>query len=140
MSSLEFFRAVCGAAGGGVTSLAEGHAEVDPQGNVTQAWWFGQWLWGIAREGESLDDALTRLLRDAAKRGNPPVFLVNDDATFRIHLRHEPPEEIWVFGAEDLADATFRRIMDRLFHRPDELRPEVWIGGRRYPEIQKPAP
>jgi hypothetical protein len=57
---------------------------------------------------------------------------VNDDATVRMHIRHEQPEEIWVFGIDDSTDPDFKRIWGLLFYLPDQLLPEAWIGGRRY--------
>lgn len=132
MTSIEAFEQLCQMSCPGFHSLPGCGQDLDEAGKPTRAWKQGKWLWGFAFQGERLDEALARLERVAFSAGDPSILIVNDDATVRIHLRHEQPEEIWVFDTDDSTDPDFKWILSLLFHHPDRLLPEAWIGGRRY--------
>ena len=87
-------------------------------------WRKGCFAWEYKGKHADLDAALDQLRRYALALDNPPLFIVSDMATFRIHTaftyhvseRHE-------FGLQDLRDPACRDRLKWAMSDPERLRP-----------------
>lgn len=86
-------------------------------------WKKGFFAWEYKKKKRDLDQALIQLVRYASALENPPLHVVCDTVRFKIVTAwtNEVPAT-YEFELEDLAEPTNFRVLQAVFHKPEELR------------------
>ncbi|WP_339859793.1 class I SAM-dependent DNA methyltransferase [Thalassospira alkalitolerans] len=87
-------------------------------------WKQGHFAWEYKGKGRNLDKAFAQLQQYAGALGNPPLLVVSDMHTFRIHTNWtNTVSEIHILTLDDLLDAGKRQILKDVMCDPERLRP-----------------
>jgi type II restriction/modification system DNA methylase subunit YeeA len=101
--------------GASKTGGGEGWADV---------WRRGAFAWEYKGRKANLDKAFAQLQQYAVALENPPLLIVSDMETIRIHTNFtNTVQEIHTIPIEDLADAAVRDRLRRAFLEPETFRP-----------------
>lgn len=80
--------------------------------------------WEYKGPDRSLDEAFTQLWGYVIDLENPPLLVVSDMKTFRVHTNWtNTVREVHEFELEDLVDLDTRNILKAVFSHPEMLRP-----------------
>ncbi len=87
-------------------------------------WKQGHFAWEYKGKGRNLDKAFAQLQQYAGALGNPPLLVVSDMHTFRIHTNWtNTVSKIHTLTLDDLLDAGNRQILKDVMCDPERLRP-----------------
>ncbi|MBO6805945.1 DNA methyltransferase [Thalassospira sp.] len=87
-------------------------------------WKQGHFAWEYKGKGRNLDKAFAQLQQYAGALGNPPLLVVSDMHTFRIHTNWtNTVSEIHILTLDDLLDAGKRQVLKDVMCDPERLRP-----------------
>jgi type II restriction/modification system DNA methylase subunit YeeA len=87
-------------------------------------WKQGHFAWEYKGKGRNLDKAFAQLQQYAGALGNPPLLVVSDMHTFRIHTNWtNTVSKIHTLTLDDLLDAGNRQILKDVMCEPERLRP-----------------
>ena len=87
-------------------------------------WRKGHFAWEYKGKRKNLDAAFTQLQQYAIALENPPLLIVSDMDSFRIHTNWtNTVQEVHEFTLADLADAKTRDLLKYAFTDPEELKP-----------------
>lgn len=87
-------------------------------------WRKDRFAWEYKSPGEDLDKAFTQLQRYAPALGNPPLLIVSDLRSFRVHTNWTyVVSQVYEIGPADLLDPDKRLILKWAFSDPDRLKP-----------------
>ena len=101
--------------GASKTGGGEGWADV---------WRRGAFAWEYKGRKANLDKAFAQLQQYAVALENPPLLIVSDMETIRLHTNFtNTVQEIHTIPIEDLADAAVRDRLRRAFLEPESFRP-----------------
>ncbi|MCA1972979.1 MAG: class I SAM-dependent DNA methyltransferase [Caenispirillum sp.] len=101
--------------GANKTTGAKGWADV---------WKRNHFAWEYKGKGRDLDAAFAQLQQYAGALGNPPLLVVSDMQTFRIHTAWtNTVSEVHRLTLDDMLDAGKRRLLKWVLSAPAHLRP-----------------
>jgi type II restriction/modification system DNA methylase subunit YeeA len=87
-------------------------------------WKAGHFAWEYKTAGKDLDAAFAQLQQYAGALGNPPLLVVSDMQTIRIHTAWtNTVTEVHTIHLADLLEAEPRRRLKAVFSKPDVLKP-----------------
>jgi hypothetical protein len=87
--------------------------------------WPGRFAWENKAPGKSLDGALRQLLGYSLALANPPLLIVSDRLTTRVHTQFNGhPSESFSIQTEDLADPKQQQLLRRVWLDPESFRPK----------------
>ena len=93
-------------------------------GGWADVWKRGCFGWEYKGRGKSLPGALAQLQQYSPALDNPPLLIVSDLETIRIHTNWtNTVAEVHEIGLEDLRDATQRRKLKWAMSDPEQLKP-----------------
>lgn len=121
-------------------------AEVDPDGTFftfekgalktgggkgwADVWKRGCFAWEYKGKHHDLDDALGQLLRYGAALENPPLLIVSDMDTIRIHTNFtNTVQQVHAITLDDIAVPDQLRKLHWAFREPDRLKPGITREG-----------
>ena len=97
------------------TTGAKGWADV---------WKRNHFAWEYKGKGRDLDAAFAQLQQYAGALGNPPLLVVSDMRTFRIHTAWtNTVSEVHTLTLDNLLDADKRRLLKGVLSAPNTLKP-----------------
>lgn len=89
-------------------------------------WKRGCFGWEYKGKGGDLDAALAQLQRYAVALENPPLLIVSDIQTIRLHTNFtNTVQEVHELGLEQLEESWPRQLLKWAFSEPDHLKPGV---------------
>jgi type II restriction/modification system DNA methylase subunit YeeA len=87
-------------------------------------WKRNHFAWEYKGKGRNLDDAFAQLQQYSGALGNPPLLVVSDMQTFRIHTAWtNTVSEVHTLTLDDLMDANKRRLLKWVLCAPNNLKP-----------------
>jgi type II restriction/modification system DNA methylase subunit YeeA len=105
-------------------AFEKGAAKVGGGRGFADVWKRNYFAWEYKRKNGNLDDALYQLIRYAPALESPPLQVVCDIETFRIHTAwtNTVPAK-YELKLDDLADSSAREILRNVFYDPNKLKP-----------------
>jgi hypothetical protein len=89
-------------------------------------WRRARFGWEYKGKHADLNAALSQLLRYSAALENPPLLIVSDMETIRIHTNFtNTVQKVYAIPLDDLRTAESRQILKWAFTNPDKLKPGV---------------
>ena len=86
----------------------------------------GYFAWEFKGRHRNLDDAYRQLQRYREALQNPPLLVVSDFRTIRVHTNFtNKVTEVYTIPLHDLDDPAQLDIIRRVFHSPETLEPEI---------------
>ena len=86
----------------------------------------GYFAWEFKGVHRDLDDAYAQLQRYREALGNPPILVASDFQTIVVHTNFtNKVPEVHTILLDDLGEPEQLDILQKVFHRPDELEPEI---------------
>ena len=86
-------------------------------------WKRGFFAWEYKGQHADLDKAYDQLLRYHDALDNPPILIVSDMQTIRIHTKFtNTVKQVFTLSLEDLLDPKKLQILHHVFHDPESLR------------------
>ena len=86
----------------------------------------GYFAWEFKGRHRNLDDAYRQLLRYREALHNPPLLVVSDFQTIRVHTNFtNKVTEIHTILLDDMREPEQLEILRRVFHHPETLEPEI---------------
>ena len=82
--------------------------------------------WENKAPGKNLDSALKQLLNYSLALNNPPLLVVSDRLTIRIHTQFTGhPSQTWPVGIEELDQPEKRALLRRIWCAPESFKPAI---------------
>ncbi|MFZ4625881.1 MAG: DNA methyltransferase [Rhodoferax sp.] len=86
----------------------------------------GVFAWENKAPGKNLDSALKQLLNYSLALNNPPLLVVSDRLTIRIHTQFTGhPSQTWPVGIEALDQPEKRALLRRIWCAPESFKPAI---------------
>ena len=86
----------------------------------------GYFAWEFKGLHRDLDDAYRQLLRYREALSNPPLLVVSDFQTIRVHTNFtNKVPDVHTILLDDLGEPEALEILRNVFHNPDALEPEI---------------
>jgi type II restriction/modification system DNA methylase subunit YeeA len=100
------------------------------RGGFADVWKRGHFAWEYKAQHKDLDAALNQLKQYALALENPPLLVVSDMLTIRVHTNWTNlPSKVHTFTLDDLRDPLKRQRLRQVFTQPDAFRPDAEKPG-----------
>jgi len=105
-------------------AFEKGASKTTGAGGWADVWKAGHFAWENKSKGKDLRTAFAQLQQYSGALGNPPLLVVSDIQTFRIHTAWtNTVSKVYELTLDDLLDAKGRDILKAVLSDPERLRP-----------------